>query len=88
MRVRATQVCFIDGNRRRVGEEFDYSGKPAAFLTVLDEAEGKAPEIDSVLTDDELRVRLAEYGVKIAPQTGRKKMISLLAEAEGKAPEE
>jgi hypothetical protein len=88
MKVRANEVCFIDGHRRRVGEEFDYHGKPAPYMTVLDgEAEGKAPE-DSPLTDEELRGRLAEYGVKVAPQTGRKKMIALLAEAEGKTPEE
>ena len=32
MRVRAKQVCFVDGHRRRVGDEFDYQCKLASYM--------------------------------------------------------
>jgi hypothetical protein len=86
MLVKANKVVFIDGFRRRVGEEFEYSGKPSPHLDPL---EGSAPATVTVeayegLTDEDLRIKLAEINIKTAPQTGRKKLIALLEESSGK----
>lgn len=90
MLVRAEEVCFIGGSRRRVGDVFEYSGKPAKFLTVMDAVtepvskQDHPEEDDTDLDNAQLRVRLGEYGVKVAPNTSRTKMLIMLAEAEGR----
>lgn len=85
MRVRAEQACFIGGSRRKAGAEFEYNGKPASFLTPLEDPEAVEPEEGiKTIPDDELRVKLAEYGVKVKPNATREQMDAMLAEVEGK----
>lgn len=85
MRVRAEQACFIGGSRRKAGAEFEYNGKPASFLTPLkDPKEAEPEEGAKTIPDDELRVKLAECGVKVKPNATREQMDAMLAEVEGK----
>lgn len=84
MRVKTNEVCFVNGHRRRAGDEFEYSGPVTKYMTVLVSDAPVEEVADSPLTNEELHVRLAEYGVKVAPNAARAKMIALLAEAEGK----
>lgn len=91
MRVRAEQACFIGGSRRKAGAEFEYNGKPASFLIPLEDPkaveneEGVGPEEGTkTIPDDELRVKLAECGVKVKPNATREQMDAMLAEVEGK----
>lgn len=84
MIVKATKPCFVGGARRHPGDVFDYKGPLGKYL---ESAAGEQPapvEAKPEITDAELRVKLGELGVKVAPATGRKKMLELLAEAEGK----
>lgn len=87
MRVKAKETCFVNGHRRRAGEIFDYDGPDARFLEAVNGEVTKIVAIDSPLTDEQIRVRLAEYGIKVAPATGRKKLLENLVEAEGTKPE-
>ena len=45
MLVRAISKCFVDGSRRRVGDIFEYDGRPASYLVPVteDEAGASAP---------------------------------------------
>ena len=84
MLVKATKHCFVGGARRHPGDVFDYKGPLGKYL---ESAAGEQPapvEAKPEITDAELRVKLGELGVKVAPATGRKKMLELLAESEGK----
>lgn len=89
MLVRAKKACFVGGSRRKEGEEFDYTGPKSPDLVPVKSAEKakakpEAPVDGNPMTDDQLVVRLAEYGVKATVAMGREELLSLLAKAEGK----
>lgn len=80
MLVKVVETCFVAGHRRRAGEVFDYSGKDTKNLVPVDG--GEPTKAVEEVGNDVLRVKLAELGVKVAPATGREKMLAMLAEAE------
>lgn len=81
MLVKALETCFVDGHRRRAGDVFNFNGKAAYLVPV----EGSEPvKVDNSMNDEQLRVRLAEYGVKTHPATGRAKLLKMLDTAEGR----
>lgn len=91
MKVRAKEKCFVDGSLRYPGDVFTYNGPSARYLEILEEIEhieileGPKPEELYPGKDSEyLRGKLAEYGVKSAPRTGRDKLAAMLQEIEAK----
>jgi hypothetical protein len=72
MLVRAEQACFIDGSRRKAGAVFEYKGKPTGWLVPVKDVEPD-PQPEPV-TDDVMRVKLAENGVKVNPKATRQQM--------------
>lgn len=84
MIVKTKEVCFVDGHRRRAGDVFEYNGKLNDKLKDRFEVvEGDAPKVPEI-DIEEVRKRLGDYGVKFAPATGIKKLLVLLADAEGR----
>lgn len=88
MIVRAKEKCFIGGSLRRPGQLFEYGG--AALPHFLELAEEDVPVSEPAAIDPheqeeelgKLRVKLAQHGVKVAPRTGKAKMLEMLAEVE------
>lgn len=83
MIVKAKEVCFVNGHRRRAGDVFEYNGKLTDRFEVVEEDAPEVPEMPI----EEIKKRLGDYGVKFAPATGREKLLVLLADAEGKKAE-
>jgi hypothetical protein len=85
MKVKAKILCFIGGARRKPGDEFIIEGKlPKSCELVDEEVKAEVAEPYANLTDADIRERLHNANKKVAPQTGRKKLIALLTELEGK----
>lgn len=83
--VRALELVFYDGHRRRVGDVFEFSGKIEGNPHIELVAETVPETVPTVeLTVEELRVKLNGYGVKFGPNTGIDRLKELVAEAEGK----
>lgn len=91
-RVRTSEDTFIDGNYHRAGEEFEFTpttedGSLPSFLADLDaddraEEPGEKPG-DPPYTKEDLRAKLAEMGIRTAPQTGIPRLLELLAQTQG-----
>lgn len=90
MKVRAKEKCFVDGSLRYPGDVFTYNGPNARYLEILEEIEQveilEPKDADPYPGKDAeyLRGKLAEYGVKSAPRTGRYKLAAMLQEIESK----
>lgn len=82
MLVRVKEKCFIGGSLRKPGQEFEFTGN--TLPAFLEEVIGPAPvvDLDDEMETGNLRIKLAEYGVKVAPRTGKAKMLEMLAEVE------
>lgn len=90
-RVRTMEDTFIGGVYHRAGAEFEYEptsedGSIPAFLVDLDaddqvEEPGPAPG-DPPITKEDLRAKLAQLGIKTAPQTGIPRLLELLGEVD------
>jgi hypothetical protein len=88
-RVRTSEDCYINDVYHRTGAEFEFEpttedGSLPPFLTDLDaddkeeiEKPGEPP-----LTKEDLRAKLAERGIKTAPQTGIPRLLELLNQVE------
>lgn len=82
MIVKAKQTVFYNGTRRRPGEVFEFNGKLSdAVELVSGDEKPKAVEGPTI---EQLREKLSLYGVKFHPNTGEKKLLEMIAEAEGK----
>ncbi len=88
MKVKVSKTCFVGGALRKEGTVFNYEGKPNKYLVPVG-GPALPVAVAEELTKEDLRAKLAEYGVKTAPQTSREKLLKLLSESEGEsAPEE
>lgn len=86
--VKAKEMCFIGGSRRRPGQVFEYRGKKLPkYLEPVEEMakpeEGEESDPADELT--KLRRKLEDYGVKVPPRAGKEWMEKKIAETEGKA---
>lgn len=87
MLVKAKVKCFVGGSLREEGAVFEYPKLTKHLEEVAGVAISAEPAVE--LTKDDIRAKLAEYGVKAAPQTSREKLLDKLREAEGEVmPEE
>lgn len=93
MQVTAIKDVFVEGSLRMAGDVFEFNGKSHKYLQPVDAGPeqpvdaGPTKEDDNPMTDDELRVRLAEYGVKVHHKMKRSTLIELLDQAEGRIQE-
>jgi len=92
MKVRAKENCFVDGNRRRPGDEFEFTPvvskkNPKGLLpTYLEDAkvvkvEVEKPAESGLYADKDngtLRGLLGEAGIKAPPQWKRENLINAL----------
>lgn len=85
-RVKVSQACFTaDGRYHYAGGEFDHDGELAPYMTEIGASQGGGSPGDPEVTVEDLRKKLADLGVKTAPQAGMKRLLEQLAEAEGRA---
>jgi hypothetical protein len=90
MLVRAKEMCFHDGSRRRPGDVFEWKVKHipsyVEVVAAVEAVEVKAPAGDRYahLNDDELRVKLADVGIKTPPTAKRETLLKKLAALEGR----
>lgn len=87
MLVTASVDCFVGGAFRKRGTTFQYDGKANKYLVTQSVKTAPAVEVEQEeLTKEDIRAKLAQYGIKVAPQTSREKMLEKLAEAEDTTP--
>jgi len=84
VRVKLTQDHFSkDGVYHYAGEEIDHEGPLPHYMKEIGAAKGETSR-KVEYTEEDLRKKLADYGVKTAPQAGMKRLLEQLAEAEGR----
>lgn len=86
-RVKVSEACFAaDGRYHYAGAEFDHEGDLSHYMTEIGPSQNEKPSEDPGFTVEDLRKKLADLGVKTAPQAGMKRLLEQLAEAEGRTP--
>lgn len=87
MLVRAKEICFIGGARRRKGAVFEFDGTPSG---PIEAAGGKAVDVPTPKADDgptrkELMAQLEAAGVKYGSNDNKDALQALLNEARKEA---